>query len=98
MMDECKNEDTRWTINNAMKFWSACPVARCRRARTCVGDNKVCHEIFWPVVPEEMKVWWRAVLDAKRKGRTATQAGRAADAAKAECRKRAALMKKLQPK
>ena len=58
----------------------------------------MCHAIFWPVVPEEIKTWWRAILDAKRDGRTARQAGRLADAAAAQCRKRAWLLQKLQPK
>jgi len=97
MFPECNDEDTRWVLNNALKFWRACPTKRCRRARSCVGDTMRCHKIFWPVVPQELKVWWRAVLDAKRTNRTARQAGRLAETAAAEWRKREALMQKLRP-
>jgi nitrous oxide reductase len=98
MFAECEDDDTRWVINNALGFWTACPTRRCRRERSCSGDSRRCHAIFWPVVPEEMKVRWRAVLDAKRDGRTARQAGRLAEKAGAEWRKRAELMQKLRAK
>lgn len=32
-------------------------------ARCCVGDSRMCHAIFWPVVPDDAKAWWR---DASR--------------------------------
>jgi hypothetical protein len=79
-------EDDRWILNNAMMFWRACPNKRCRRARSCVGDAAQCHAIFWPVVPPELKVWWRAICDAKVAGRSFSQARRKANAALAEWR------------
>lgn len=92
-----RNNDL-WLVNNLLRFWSACPAKRCRHARSCVGDAAFCHAIFWPVVPEPFKVWWRAILQAHRAGRTARQAKRAADQAAAEWRKRAALMQRLAQK
>jgi len=77
-------ESDRWILNDALEFWRACPTKRCRRARSCVGDSARCHEIFWPVVPEELKLWWREIFAAKRAGRSVTQARRKADAAMAE--------------
>ncbi len=44
MFPECRDEDTRWVLNNALKFWTACPTKRCRRARSCVGDTMRCHD------------------------------------------------------
>ena len=35
-------------------------------------DPVYCHTIFWPVVPEEAKAWWRAILQSRRNGRTLT--------------------------
>jgi hypothetical protein len=89
--DERRNEAGErlsdiWLLNNALRFWSACPNKRCRRARSCVGDAAQCHAIFWPVVPEEAKTWWRAIFQARRTGRTARQAARAAGEALAEWR------------
>jgi hypothetical protein len=54
----------QWRIQN----WFACPTRRCRRARSCVGDPVRRHAIFWPVVPEEVKVWWRAILESHSAG------------------------------
>ena len=28
-------------------------------------DPSICHAIFWPVVPEEAKAWWRAILESQ---------------------------------
>ena len=92
MFPECEDPDTRWVLNNALKFWPACPTKRCRRARMCVGDSKRCHAIFWPVVPEEAQVFWRAALDALRENRST----RRADTAAADFRKHRAALRKLQ--
>jgi hypothetical protein len=96
--EKAARDNDLWLANNVLKFWFACPTKRCRRARSCVGDPARCHAIFWPVVPEEIKVWWRTLLDSHRTGRTATQAGRAAGEAMAQSRKRAELIQRLQPK
>ncbi len=63
--------------------------------RRCTGDPVTCHTIFWPVVPEEAKAWWRAILQSRRTGRTLSQALRAAEAAQADARLRANAMAKL---
>jgi hypothetical protein len=95
MFPECEDPDIRWTLNNALKFWRACPTRRCRRARSCVGDDQRCHAIFWPVVPEEAKVFWRAALDALHDNRSASQAERLADAAAARFRRRQSIDTKI---
>jgi hypothetical protein len=96
MFPECEDPDTRWVLNNALKFWRACPTRRCRRARMCVGDGRRCHAIFWPVVPEEAKVFWRAALDALRDNPSTRRAERLADTAAADFRKHRAAVQKLQ--
>jgi hypothetical protein len=93
--NEARDSD-RWLLNNALAFWSACPNKRCRRARSCVGDAARCHEIFWPVVPLEVKAWWRAIFDAKKTGRSVTQARRAADQALMVQRRRDASLRALE--
>ena len=96
MFPESEDPDIRWMPNNELKFWRACPTKRCRRARMCVGDGERCHAIFWPVVPEEAKVFWRAALDAIRDNRGARQAERKAIVAAADFRKHRAALQKLQ--
>lgn len=73
--------DAARKINTALKFWFACPTRRCRRNRRCSGDPARCRAIFWPVVPDQVKAWWRALADAKREGLSVGQAGRKAGAA-----------------
>ena len=58
----------RRVIHTALKFWFACHHAPCRRHHKCLGDVDVCREIFWPVVPEEIKVWLRALADCRNEG------------------------------
>lgn len=89
-------DSDRWLLNNALKFWFACPNKRCRRARACVGDAARCHAIFWPVVPQDIKAWWRAIFDSKKIGRTVTQARRGADLALAAQRRRDASLRALE--
>lgn len=51
----------RQALHTDLGYPRACPNRRCRRHRKCVGDPDDCHAIFWPVVPEEIKVWLRAL-------------------------------------
>ena len=99
MNERAAKEEARlndiWLLNNALKFWTACPTARCRRAKSCVGDPAVCHAIFWPVVPQEVKVWWVTLCAARREDLSFRQAKRSADAAAAAVRKREALLARL---
>ena len=83
--------DAAREINTALKFWFACPTKRCRRNRRCSGDPARCHAIFWPVVPEEAKAWWRALADSRRDGLSARQAARVAGDAVMRHRRAAAL-------
>jgi hypothetical protein len=64
--EEARRANVRRALHTALRYWSACPAKRCCRARQCMGNLDICHSVFWPVVPEEVKVWWRAVYDAYR--------------------------------
>jgi len=90
-----ERDERQGDINTLFVFHRFCPNKRCRRNRRCTGDPVYCHTIFWPVVPEEAKAWWRAILQSRRTGRTLTQALRVAEAAQADARLRANAMAKL---
>jgi len=77
-------------FNTMLRYWAACPNPACRRHRRCSGDVEMCHAIFWPVVPEEFKVWWGAICEARRDQSSLRQARRSADAARASWRWRQA--------
>lgn len=93
-----EDEDTGLMLGNVMKLWRACPVKRCRRAKTCIGIGNPCDAIFWPVLPEDLKVWWRVAIQARCDGCTERQSRRAADAAAENWRKQEALTKRPQVK
>jgi hypothetical protein len=76
----------RRAFHTWLRYWIACPTRRCRRWRRCAGDLDRCHAVFWPVVPEEIKEWWRAVGQARRDGCSARQAALLGDAAARRCR------------
>jgi hypothetical protein len=67
-------------------FWRFCADKRCRRALMCSGDPFACFQIFWPHVPEEEKVRFRALLTAKKAGGGARELAAAADEAVARWR------------
>ena len=51
---------------NEFKFWRACPLARCRGARACVGDANLCLKRRGPEIPR--RVQWEArqqILDSR---------------------------------
>jgi hypothetical protein len=81
-----RQRDSRRMVNTAMKFWQHCPQRKCRRHRRCAHDPDYCGPIFWPVVPEEIKAWWRALHQAKAAGRSLKQALRDAAAAQRAAR------------
>jgi hypothetical protein len=88
-------DDVDRQINTLFVFHKACPIKRCRRNRRCSGDPAMCHAIFWPVVPEEAKAWWQAILDSRRTNRSFRQAGRAAETARRNFRLHAMAMERL---
>ncbi len=53
-------EKTALTLHycNAFKFWRACPLRLCRKARTCSGDANACLKRREHEVPREDQ--WRA--------------------------------------
>jgi hypothetical protein len=46
------------------QFWRGCARKRCRRARRCDGDPHACFERWWPLMPEHLKVQYRAAIVA----------------------------------
>ena len=82
-----RDNDLR-VANNVLKFWFACPIRRCRRARSCVGDwRDVTRSSAGGVGGGQGVVAHVARLASHR---TATQAGRAAGQAMAEAQARRA--------
>lgn len=71
----------RLNIKGGIFFFTVRLMPACRRHRRCSGDPTRCRQIFWPVVPEELKAWWQAILDVRRDGRSLGQARRLADEA-----------------
>ena len=68
-----RGEDIR-AVNNVFHFWWVCPEKACKRTSRCAGDPRRCHERWWPVVPEGMKVEFRTFISASAKGLSDEQA------------------------
>jgi hypothetical protein len=62
------------TLNDGLRFWTACASPRCRRHRRCCGTADACLALFWPAVPDDLKAWCRAMGEAKRDGCSLGQA------------------------
>jgi hypothetical protein len=91
-----EREERERDINTLFVFHRYCPDKACRRHRRCSGDDPMyCRRIFWPVVPEEAKAWWRAILESRRSGRTLRQALRIAEAVHADALIRTKALAKL---
>lgn len=59
----------RRSMCTAFLFWKACRSKGCRRARGCAGrDPDACFERWWPHLPEEFKVQFRAFMTALKQG------------------------------
>ena len=64
----CQEEQAaaRRSLNSKLMFWKACGHKKCLRAQACVvGDGKDCARRLWPVVPEYVKVGFRALVKAR---------------------------------
>jgi hypothetical protein len=62
--DELATKEARRMLYTAWLFWKYCPHKRCRHHCACAGDVERCHDRFWPFVPEDVKVMFRAYLTA----------------------------------
>jgi hypothetical protein len=58
----------RRAVCSLLSFWQACGHKECRRARACERATNDCFALFWPLVPEQMKISIRAGMDAKAAG------------------------------
>jgi hypothetical protein len=65
---------------NAYLLWHICRYKICRRAHTCSRDPVACFDRHWPIIPEEMKMWWRTAIPALHAGATPAEAVAAAQA------------------
>lgn len=66
-------------------FWSVCTNKACRRARACAGEPEACFARWWPHVPQEVKVRYRAMV--KTSDRSPAEIGRAGAEAVARYRR-----------
>ena len=69
----------RW-VNSFLYFWNVYEASACKRRRGCAGDPHACFERWWPVVPEAVKVEYRATIKAYAAGASAEEAVRAGQA------------------
>lgn len=76
---ENEAQDLR-ALCRALQFWRVCGKPPCRRALACVGDAQACFRKFWWELPEEARVWVRAVIRESAGGLGRKAAARAADA------------------
>ena len=65
-----REEQTEWRRGfcTHLMFWMDCGHKKCLRARACVGDGNACFNLFWPIVPENMKDGVRALIKARHAG------------------------------
>ena len=63
-----------------LKFWRACAQKLCRRTHACSGDPHACFARWWPPIPEDEKVWFRAMIKARVAGLGPREIVKAADA------------------
>jgi hypothetical protein len=92
---------------NAYLLWHICKYKLCRRTHTCSRDPVACFNRHWPIVPEEMKLWFRKAIPTLHAGATPAEAVAAANAevakwkpeieAKREAAKHASLAPTLTP-
>jgi hypothetical protein len=63
----------RWQCN-LFGFWRDCEQRACRRAKRCSGDSVACLTARFPLLPEEIKIWYRATIKARCAGLSANEA------------------------
>jgi hypothetical protein len=62
-----KQAAARRGLNSGLMFWKACGHKRCMRAHACVtGDGSDCSRRLWPVLPEQFKIGFRALVKARQ--------------------------------
>jgi hypothetical protein len=66
--DDPGPDEARRLLCSLFGFWRVCPHKRCRRALLCSSNPYACFHRFWPHVPEEEKVQYRAMIRARQEG------------------------------
>lgn len=66
-------------ICDLFQFWFGCRAGSCQRQRRCVGDPQACFDRFWWMVPERLKVEFRAYVKARVAGAPHDEASDAAE-------------------
>ncbi len=87
-------ERMRRGFNNFLTYWTVCPNPRCKRARACAGEVTSCHELCWPHVPEDIKLWLQNVSQQLAAGVPPIEAARAAERHVAACKEAQARFEK----
>jgi hypothetical protein len=76
--DRRRDQEHRY-LCNTFQFWSVCAESPCRRRKSCVGDADACFERRWWLVPEKIKIFFRAGIKARIAGLSVEEACRVAD-------------------
>ena len=74
-----RRDRQRRHLCNTFEFWSVCPQSPCRRRKSCAGDAGACFERWWWVLPEKVKIFFRAGIKARIAGLSIDEACRVAD-------------------
>jgi len=77
---DARQREERRVLNNAFRFWFACPHKACKRTSRCMSDPHACFEHWWPAVPESMKALFRFYILAGKEGLSQPDAARKAQA------------------
>jgi hypothetical protein len=72
--------------NNLLEFWRVCTKAPCRRAHVCMGEPESCFRRHWLMLPEDFKIWFRAMAHARAQGLSPEEANRAGEAEVQRCK------------
>ena len=67
----------RRKCNTMFRFWKVCPDGACKRAKSCAGNPHACFFRWWPHVPQDFKISFRAIVKAMCAGASAKEAARA---------------------
>jgi hypothetical protein len=79
-----RDEATERKAHDFLRFWMVCREGQCRRAQRCTGKLRPCFERHWPLVPEPIKVSFRAMIKAYAQGASPEEAARIGDEAEAK--------------
>jgi hypothetical protein len=59
-----QQEESRRRLCTGLMFWKVCQHKQCNRKRGCAGEVDRCFGRWWPQVPEDVKIYYRAYVTA----------------------------------